>query len=174
MKIVSLTPAVASDKPWPSTMVFPGSAASGKTSITNGLPRMCWLPSSAGDCMEKLRTPLSCENRVMRNVPSSTPLPSLFKVCVILVPGVPRRASLPVLNPNKACLIFAGGFTGYLAKTGDYSFESMKRAIIYGSCLASFCVEKFGTQRMEHLTKKEIDSRLQQFKSLTQYDLELS
>jgi hypothetical protein len=50
----------------------------------------------------------------------------------------------------------------------------MKRAIIYGSCLASFCVEKFGTQRMEHLTKKEIDLRLQKFKSLTQYDLELA
>ena len=79
-----------------------------------------------------------------------------------------------VFDPTGAGDTFAGGFTGYLANSGDYSFESMKRAIIYGSCLASFCVEKFGTQRMEHLTKNEIDLRLQKFKSLTQYDLELA
>ena len=79
-----------------------------------------------------------------------------------------------VFDPTGAGDTFAGGFTGYLANSGDYSFESMKRAIIYGSCLASFCVEKFGTQRMEHLTKKEIDLRLQKFKCLTQYDLELA
>ena len=86
----------------------------------------------------------------------------------------PAMPLAEVFDPTGAGDTFAGGFTGYLAKTGDYSFESMKRAIIYGSCLASFCVEKFGTQRMEHLTKKEIDSRLQKFKSLTQYELELS
>ena len=74
----------------------------------------------------------------------------------------PAMPLAEVFDPTGAGDTFAGGFTGYLAKTGDYSFESMKRAIIYGSCLASFCVEKFGTQRMEHLTKKEIDSRLQQ------------
>ena len=86
----------------------------------------------------------------------------------------PAMPLAEVFDPTGAGDTFAGGFTGYLAKTGDYSFESMKRAIIYGSCLASFCVEKFGTQRMEHLTKKEIDLRLQKFKSLTQYELELS
>jgi sugar/nucleoside kinase (ribokinase family) len=86
----------------------------------------------------------------------------------------PAMPLADVFDPTGAGDTFAGGFTGYLAKTGDYSFESMKRAIIYGSCLASFCVEKFGTQRMEHLTKKEIDLRLQKFKSLTQYELELS
>ena len=86
----------------------------------------------------------------------------------------PAMPLAEVFDPTGAGDTFAGGFTGYLAKTGDYSFESMKRAIIYGSCLASFCVEKFGTQRMEHLTKKEIDSRLQKFKSLTQYEIELS
>lgn len=86
----------------------------------------------------------------------------------------PAMPLAEVFDPTGAGDTFAGGFTGYLAKTGDYSFESMKRAIIYGSCLASFCVEKFGTQRMEHLTKKEIDSRLQRFKSLTQYEIELS
>ena len=86
----------------------------------------------------------------------------------------PAMPLAEVFDPTGAGDTFAGGFTGYLAKTGDYSFESMKRAIIYGSCLASFCVEKFGTQRMEHLTKKEIDSRLQKFKSLTQYEIQLS
>ncbi len=94
-----------------------------------------------------------------------------YKEEMFFAPAMPLAE---VFDPTGAGDTFAGGFTGYLAKTGDYSFESMKRAIIYGSCLASFCVEKFGTQRMEHLTKKEIDSRLQQFKSLTQYDLELS
>lgn len=86
----------------------------------------------------------------------------------------PAMPLAEVFDPTGAGDTFAGGFTGYLAKTGDYSFESMKRAIIYGSCMASFCVEKFGTQRMEHLTKKEIDLRLQKFKSLTQYEIELS
>lgn len=79
-----------------------------------------------------------------------------------------------VFDPTGAGDTFAGGFTGYLANTRDYSFESMKRAIIYGSCLASFCVEKFGTERMQNLTKEEIDIRLHQFKSLTQYEIDLS
>ena len=94
-----------------------------------------------------------------------------FEDEMFYAPALPLKE---VFDPTGAGDTFAGGFTGYLAKTGDYSFESMKRAIIYGSCLASFCVEKFGTQRMEHLTKKEIDSRLQKFKSLTQYEIELS
>jgi len=94
-----------------------------------------------------------------------------YKDEMFFAPAMPLAE---VFDPTGAGDTFAGGFTGYLAKTGDYSFESMKRAIIYGSCLASFCVEKFGTQRMEHLTKKEIDSRLQKFKSLTQYEIELS
>jgi sugar/nucleoside kinase (ribokinase family) len=94
-----------------------------------------------------------------------------YKDEMFFAPAMPLA---DVFDPTGAGDTFAGGFTGYLAKTGDYSFESMKRAIIYGSCLASFCVEKFGTQRMEHLTKKEIDSRLQKFKSLTQYEIELS
>ena len=94
-----------------------------------------------------------------------------YKDEMFFAPAMPLA---DVFDPTGAGDTFAGGFTGYLAKTGDYSFESMKRAIIYGSCLASFCVEKFGTQRMEHLTKKEIDLRLQKFKSLTQYELELS
>lgn len=94
-----------------------------------------------------------------------------YKDQMFYAPAMPLSE---VFDPTGAGDTFAGGFTGYLANSGDYSFESMKRAIIYGSCLASFCVEKFGTQRMEHLTKKEIDLRLQKFKSLTQYDLELA
>ena len=79
-----------------------------------------------------------------------------------------------VFDPTGAGDTFAGGFCGYLAKTEDISFENMKNAIIYGSNLASFCVEKFGTQRMEDLTKDEVQTRLQAFKELTQFDIELS
>ena len=79
-----------------------------------------------------------------------------------------------VFDPTGAGDTFAGGFTGYLARTGDYSFENMKTALIHGSCLASFCVEKFGTERMLDLSKKEVHQRLQQFKSLTQFDIQLT
>ncbi|WP_435261141.1 PfkB family carbohydrate kinase [Tenacibaculum sp. nBUS_03] len=79
-----------------------------------------------------------------------------------------------VFDPTGAGDTFAGGFCGFLAKTEDISFENMKNAIIYGSNLASFCVEKFGTQRMEELTKDEVQERLQAFKELTQFDIELS
>lgn len=79
-----------------------------------------------------------------------------------------------VFDPTGAGDTFAGGFCGYLAKTEDISFENMKNAIIYGSNLASFCVEKFGTQRMEELKKEEVSYRLQAFKELTQFDIELS
>ncbi|MDO6743021.1 PfkB family carbohydrate kinase [Tenacibaculum soleae] len=79
-----------------------------------------------------------------------------------------------VFDPTGAGDTFAGGFCGYLAKTEDISFENMKNGIIYGSNLASFCVEKFGTQRMEELTKDEVQARLQAFKELTQFDIELS
>ncbi|MDC8005236.1 PfkB family carbohydrate kinase [Aureisphaera galaxeae] len=79
-----------------------------------------------------------------------------------------------VFDPTGAGDTFAGGFTGYLAKTGDYSFENMKTAIINGSALASFCVEKFGTERLEDLSRQELHRRLQQFKNLTQFDIELT
>lgn len=78
-----------------------------------------------------------------------------------------------VFDPTGAGDTFAGGFAGYLTSTGNISFENMKRAIIYGSNLASFCVEKFGTERMLTLRKEEITSRLQEFKKLTQFDIEL-
>ena len=79
-----------------------------------------------------------------------------------------------VFDPTGAGDTFAGGFSGYLAKTEDYSFENMKNAVIYGSTLASFCVEKFGTERMVNLENDEVHKRMQQFKQLTQFDIELS
>ena len=79
-----------------------------------------------------------------------------------------------VFDPTGAGDTFAGGFCGYLAKTENISFENMKNAIIYGSNLASFCVEKFGTERMQELTADEVKTRLQAFKELTQFDIELS
>ena len=79
-----------------------------------------------------------------------------------------------VFDPTGAGDTFAGGFCGYLAKTEDISFDNMKNAIIYGSNLASFCVEKFGTERMQELTTDEVKIRLQAFKELTQFDIELT
>ena len=89
---------------------------------------------------------------------------------VFFAPALPLEE---VFDPTGAGDTFAGGFIGYLAKTGDISFENMKRAVISGSNLASFCVEKFGTERMENLTFNEIQKRLLQFKLLTQFDIEL-
>lgn len=79
-----------------------------------------------------------------------------------------------VFDPTGAGDTFAGGFAGYLAKTGDVSFENMKNAIIYGSTLASFCVEKFGTERMINLTHDEVHKRLLKFKKLTQFEINLA
>jgi sugar/nucleoside kinase (ribokinase family) len=78
-----------------------------------------------------------------------------------------------VFDPTGAGDTFAGGFCGYLAKTEDISFENMKNGVIYGSNLASFCVEKFGTERMQELTAEEIKIRLQAFRDLTQFDIYL-
>jgi len=90
---------------------------------------------------------------------------------VFFAPALPLEE---VFDPTGAGDTFAGGFIGYLAKTEDISFENMKRAVISGSNLASFCVEKFGTERMEKLTGDEIQERLLQFKLLTQFDIELN
>ncbi len=79
-----------------------------------------------------------------------------------------------VYDPTGAGDTFAGGFIGHLAKTRDISFENMKNAVIYGSNLASFCVEKFGTRRMEYLTSDEIHKRLRRFKELTQFEIEIN
>ncbi|TXE12872.1 sugar kinase [Seonamhaeicola algicola] len=90
---------------------------------------------------------------------------------VFFAPALPLEE---VFDPTGAGDTFAGGFAGYLAKTNDFSFENMKNAIIYGSTLASFCVEKFGTERMVNLSNEEVHKRLLQFKQLTQFEIELS
>ena len=89
---------------------------------------------------------------------------------VFFAPALPLEE---VFDPTGAGDTFAGGFAGFIAQSENVSFENMKNAIIYGSNLASFCVEKFGTERMVSLEKDEVVSRLKQFKSLTQFDIEL-
>jgi sugar/nucleoside kinase (ribokinase family) len=89
---------------------------------------------------------------------------------VFFAPALPLEE---VFDPTGAGDTFAGGFTGFIAQSENVSFDNMKNAVIYGSNLASFCVEKFGTERMLALDKKEVVSRLQQFKALTQFDIEL-
>lgn len=90
---------------------------------------------------------------------------------VFFAPALPLEE---VFDPTGAGDTFAGGFVGYLTKTEDLSFENMKNAVIYGSTLASFCVEKFGTERMIHLSSDEVYHRLQEFKNLTQFEIELA
>ena len=89
---------------------------------------------------------------------------------VFFAPALPLEE---VFDPTGAGDTFAGGFTGYLAKTGNISFSNMKRAIIYGSAMASFCVEKFGSVKIENLTEKEINDRVKQFIDLVQFDISL-
>lgn len=78
-----------------------------------------------------------------------------------------------VFDPTGAGDTFAGGFIGYLAKTRDVSFDNMKRAIIHGSAMASFCVEKFGTEQLINLTEEDINNRIQRFIDLVQVELAL-
>ena len=89
---------------------------------------------------------------------------------VFYAPALPLE---DVFDPTGAGDTFAGGFIGHLAKTGDISFDNMKTAIIIGSAMASFCVEKFGTERLKEITKEEIDRRLAQFRELVNFDIEL-
>ena len=78
-----------------------------------------------------------------------------------------------VFDPTGAGDTFAGGFIGYLAKTKDLSFDNMKRAIIYGSALASLTVEKFGTDKIAYLSEEAINTRIENFKSLVEVDIQL-
>lgn len=87
---------------------------------------------------------------------------------IFYAPALPLEE---VFDPTGAGDTFAGGFIGYLASTNDISFESMKRAIIYGSAMASFCVEKFGTERLVNLSQEEISQRVQQFINLSSFEL---
>ncbi|MDR9455835.1 MAG: PfkB family carbohydrate kinase [Salegentibacter sp.] len=90
---------------------------------------------------------------------------------IFFAPALPLEE---VFDPTGAGDTFAGGFVGYLAKTEDISFENMKNAIIYGSNLASFCVEKFGTERMQELSAANVQERLEEFKKLTQFEIEIT
>ncbi len=89
---------------------------------------------------------------------------------VFFAPALPLE---DVFDPTGAGDTFAGGFIGHLAKTKDISFENMKTAIIIGSAMASFCVEKFGTTRLKEISKHDIDERIQQFVQLVNFDIEL-
>ena len=89
---------------------------------------------------------------------------------IFFAPALPLEE---VFDPTGAGDTFAGGFVGFITQSENISFENMKSAIIYGSNLASFCVEKFGTERMVNLEKHEVVQRLKQFKSLTQFDIEI-
>ena len=87
---------------------------------------------------------------------------------VFFAPALPLEE---VFDPTGAGDTFAGGFIGYLAKTDDISFENMKNAIIYGSAMASFCVEKFGTERLMTLKEDEMQSRINVFRNLVKFNL---
>ncbi len=89
---------------------------------------------------------------------------------VFFAPALPLE---DVFDPTGAGDTFAGGFIGHIARTKDISFENMKTAIIVGSAMASFCVEKFGTERLKEITKEDIDRRLTQFHELVNFDIEL-
>ncbi|MCC6839050.1 MAG: sugar kinase [Flavobacteriales bacterium] len=89
---------------------------------------------------------------------------------VFFAPALPLDE---VVDPTGAGDTFAGGFIGYLARSGDHSFSNLKRAIIVGSAMASFCCEKFGVQRLLELDQDEIDQRIQQFVELVDFDIEL-
>ena len=87
---------------------------------------------------------------------------------IFFCPALPLEE---VFDPTGAGDTFAGGFIGYLAKTNDLSFENMKRAIIYGSAMASFCVEKFGTERIQYLSLTELENRVMEFVQLASFEI---
>lgn len=89
---------------------------------------------------------------------------------IFFAPALPLAE---VFDPTGAGDTFAGGFMGYIAKTDDISFENMKRGIIYGSAMASFCVEKFGTERLKELNNEDVIDRMQRFVQLVNFDAQL-
>jgi sugar/nucleoside kinase (ribokinase family) len=89
---------------------------------------------------------------------------------VFFAPALPLE---DVFDPTGAGDTFAGGFIGYIAQTKDISFENMKNAIIVGSAMASFCVEKFGTTRLKEITKVDIDERINEFVQLVNFDINI-
>ena len=90
------------------------------------------------------------------------------KESMFFAPALPLES---VFDPTGAGDTFAGGFAGYLTQSKDFSFENMKRAIIYGSAIASFSVEEFGPERLFKLDKHQLESRLKVFKKLTEFEI---
>ncbi len=89
---------------------------------------------------------------------------------VFFAPALPLEE---VFDPTGAGDTFAGGFIGHIARTKDISYDNMKTAIIVGSAMASYCVEKFGTERLREITREDIDRRMVQFQELVNFDIEL-
>ena len=89
---------------------------------------------------------------------------------VFFAPALPLEE---VFDPTGAGDTFAGGFIGHLAKTKDISFDNMKTAIIVGSAMASFCVEKFGPERLKEISKEDIGARINEFVQLVNFDIDL-
>ena len=87
---------------------------------------------------------------------------------VFFAPALPLE---DVFDPTGAGDTFAGGFMGYIASTDDISFDNMKRAIINGSAMASFCVEKFGTEKLVNITKQDVENRIEQFVALANFEM---
>ena len=85
---------------------------------------------------------------------------------IFFAPALPLEE---VFDPTGAGDTFAGGFMGYLASTDDISFDNMKRAIIYGSAMASFCVEKFSIERLTDLSQEDIENRVQRFRESVRF-----
>jgi sugar/nucleoside kinase (ribokinase family) len=90
---------------------------------------------------------------------------------VFFAPALPLE---DVFDPTGAGDTFAGGFVGYLAQSKDISFNNMKNAIIVGSAMASFCVEKFGTTRLKEITKADIDERIKEFVQLVSFEIDFN
>jgi sugar/nucleoside kinase (ribokinase family) len=86
--------------------------------------------------------------------------------------STPALPLAEVFDPTGAGDTFAGGFIGYLAKVGTVNFNNMRNAIVYGSALASFCVEKFGTERILNLSEEEVSARIKQFINLSSFTIE--
>lgn len=89
---------------------------------------------------------------------------------VFFAPALPLEE---VFDPTGAGDTFAGGFIGHIAHTKDISFENMKTGIIVGSAMASYCVEKFGPERLKEITRADIDNRIREFVNLVNFDIEL-
>jgi sugar/nucleoside kinase (ribokinase family) len=89
---------------------------------------------------------------------------------IFSAPGLPLEE---VFDPTGAGDTFAGGFMGYLSNTDDISFENMKRAVVAGSALASFCVEKFGTERLTEINQTDVENRIEQFIALADFEMTL-